>query len=214
MLVALLAPTLPDGLKRRAAGTIASLAAGNGKILDRIVASGALEPLTCLLDAKFPDNVKEQAAFSLWNLSIGQLSRAQVVANAGAIPKLVPLLDASLPYGLKRRAAGTIVNIGGAGSFELRKQIVDSGAVPKLVRLLQQDTSPEILKQASWGIRNVCYDDSLRGSIRTAGALPLLTRLATSTDPHMAEAKEKAAAALLFLNPIPKHKELGFIYIS
>merc|ERR1719428_1652455 len=132
------------------------------------------------------DNAKLtfEASWVLTNIASGESHQTQAVVDAGAVPAFLEILRTG-DIETKEQVVWAMANIAG-DSAKLRDLCLQAGTMDAfLACLVQYENRPEMMKNATWGISNLCRGKPRPAIEYMAKAVQYLFRLLQVNEPEV-----------------------------
>merc|ERR1719428_1519320 len=125
-----------------------------------------------------------EASWVLTNIASGESHQTQAVVDAGGIPAMLEMLRTANAE-TKEQVVWAMANIAG-DSAKLRDQCLHAGTMDAFLGcLVQYEGKTEMLKNATWGISNLCRGKPKPHLEYIGKAMPYLCRLLGCTEPEV-----------------------------
>merc|ERR1719473_1618569 len=117
-----------------------------------------------------------EASWVLTNIASGESHQTQAVVDAGGIPAFLEILRTG-DVETKEQVVWAMANIGG-DSAKLRDLCLQAGTMDAfLACLVQYENRPEMMKNATWGVSNLCRGKPKPNIEYIGKVMPYLCRL-------------------------------------
>jgi hypothetical protein len=125
-----------------------------------------------------------EASWVLTNIASGESHQTQAVVDAGGVPAFVEILRTG-DVETKEQVVWAMANIAG-DSAKLRDLCLQAGTMDAfLACLVSYENRPEMMKNATWGISNLCRGKPRPAIEYMAKAVPYLFRLLQVNEPEV-----------------------------